>query len=239
MAVLDGMGGHAHGREIAEAAVDALRLLPPCSSAIAQRHAILDLHHDLLRRFGTGQANSPGTTLIWAEVDRLRRRCHLLHLGDSRAWLGLDDDWQLLTRDHTLAEFGYRDGRIDASAYAAERKRPDRRLAQALGHGAWGLKMDAEGHESFGFSPDIRLDSVRDLPSLEGHADLRTLHLPRGVPLMLATDGLWSGGTCRLPPPTDLMAPGALGGLAQAAIDAGSTDNTSLLIGFFDPESTS
>ncbi|EGV33751.1 protein serine/threonine phosphatase [Thiorhodococcus drewsii AZ1] len=240
LAVLDGMGGHTHGREIAEAAVDALRRLPPCQSTFKQRRAVVDLHRNLLRQFGTGQANSPGTTLVWAEIDRLRRRCHLLHLGDSRAWLGMNDRWHPLTHDHTLAEFGYRDGRIDPSAYAAESERRNQPLAQALGHGTWGVIMDAEGHESFGFAPEIRLDAMHDLsPSLQGHADLRTIDLPRGTPLILATDGLWSGIGCDLPPPTELMVPGAIGDLAQTAIDAGSTDNTTLIIGHFDPEPAS
>ncbi len=232
LAVFDGMGGHRLGREIAEAAAAGLRDLPPCRGPQSQRRALFDLHRRLQGRFAAGPADRPGTTLVWAEIDRRDRCCHLLHLGDSRAWLIDTDAARRLTHDHTLAEFGFRDGRIDAAAHAIECDRPDQRLAQALGYGAWGVQRDGDGGEVFGFSPDLRLDAAATLPADRvDHADLKTFALPPGARLLLASDGLWSA-----PDPAALGAADAAATLAQAALDAGGTDNITLVLGGFPAE---
>ena len=236
LALFDGMGGHRLGREIAEAAAAGLRDLPPCRNPQSQRRALFDLHRRLQQRFAAGPGDSPGTTLVWAEIDRLHRRCHLLHLGDSRAWLINEGEPRPLTHDHTLAEFGFRDGRIDAAAYAVEHQRPDQRLAQALGYGAWGVQRDADGGEVFGFTPDVRLDDAANLPTeLAGHADLKTLELPPGTRLLLASDGLWSAPGWAFPDPAALAAADAAA-LAQTALEAGGTDNATLILGGFPAE---
>lgn len=248
LAVLDGMGGHRLGREIAESAALGLRDLPPCRTPKDQRRALLALHRQLRKRFAANPADSPGTTVVWAEIDRRTRRCLLASLGDSRAWLGAEGVWERLTHDHTLAEIGYREGRIDASAYLAECRLPGQRLAQALGYGAWGAQRDGYGGEVFGFSPEIRLDLADDLPpGLADHADLKVLTLPPGATLLLATDGFWSAPDRALPPPRSLPgAPGTDGGpadgapdahalraLAESALAAGGTDNTTLVAAAF------
>lgn len=237
LAVLDGLGGHQHGREIAEEATLLLRDFPPGLSLEAQRRAVFEMHRRLQDRFLVGHAHSPATTLVWAEIDRRRHRCHLVHLGDSRAYLDAGSGWTQLTQDHTLTEFGWRDGRIDDIAYAAQRMAPGQRLAQALGYGRWGVHQDEYDRPVFGFMPEIRLDTAKMLPSQAAdHADAKTLEIQPGALLLLASDGLWSGTASRDWPNPGPPCPGDALALAKTAVTTGADDNITLLLGGFPVE---
>ena len=117
---------------------------------------------------------------------------------------------------------------------------PSGRLrSQALGYGTWGVQRDGLGGEVFGFSPDLHLDGPEDLaPDLADHADLKELIVEPGD-LLLATDGLWRAADPALPPPTELwimMTSGDHEGaglqvIAEAALDAGGGDDTTLVLG--------
>lgn len=232
LAIMDGIGGHQNGREIAEAAATQLQAIPPCTTLRKQQRAVLKLHRNLQKQFADGQIRSPGTTLVWAEIDRYRHLCHLTHLGDSRAWLWNGVEWKRLTLDQTNLEFNFRDGRVDSITYLTQRDR-SHSIAQALGYGSWGVRTDESGQEVFGLDSELRIDTPVSLPSFaQNHADSYTLKLMPGMLLLLASDGLWNTGQISLPHP-DTIHPNTARELANAAMTAGSRDNTTVVIGMF------
>lgn len=233
LAVMDGIGGHEQGGEIAEATALQLCKLPPCTSLDKQRTALLQLHSSLQNQFANGNVRSPGTTLIWAEIDRQLRVCHFVHLGDSRAWLWDGNAWKQLSWDHTPLEFNFRDGRINSLEYFTQYDQPGHRIAQALGYGSWGVRVDELGQEVFGLDPDLRIDTPASLPHFaQNHADSYTLKIPTGGLLLLASDGLWNAHEVCLPDP-NAIAPNTAEELANAAVADGSQDNTTLVLGIF------
>lgn len=238
LALLDGIGGHAKGREIAEAAAIQLRDLPPCTTIEKQRQAVLELHKHLQAIFtgGGGHTRSPGATLIWAEIDNYHRTCNLLHIGDSRAWLCSDGHWLRLTWDHSPLEFSFRDGRINLKEYIVQLEYPEHRIAQALGYGSWGIREDIDGNKTFGFTSELRIDTASSLPpQARDHVDMLTTKLIPGSMLLLASDGLWNATKARLPDPKAVTANTAQL-LAQQAVDAGSQDNTTVVLAIFGSE---
>lgn len=188
LCIIDGMGGHQGGRAFAAEVTEALQREPfSAYSEQRRRDRLLAIHRRLYARHHRAP-DSPGSTLIWVDI-RPDGILHLLHVGDSRAWLWRAGEWRSLTRDHTEAEFLERDGdppRQDAPAHT---------IVQALGYGSFGLLRDQDGDKPARAAADLRLDRASELPpARRDHADLRTLRLHRGDRLLLATDGLWSGG---------------------------------------------
>ena len=87
LAVADGMGGHARGREMAEAVMDRLLTVPPCQSPAEMCAAVIDLHQTLTELFPGKGDKSPGSTLVMADIDLRSCQAVLLNIGDSRAFL--------------------------------------------------------------------------------------------------------------------------------------------------------
>src|SRR5579875_2734776 len=85
IAVLDGMGGHGHGREAAEAVAAGLLALPPCDTAGQLTRRLDLLHADLQRHFAGASGPRPGTTLTLLEL-RAGQGALLYHVGDSRLY---------------------------------------------------------------------------------------------------------------------------------------------------------
>lgn len=232
LCIIDGMGGHQGGRTFAAEVVEALRVEPfsPYSEH-KRRERLLAIHRQLYERHHRSP-DSPGSTLIWVDL-RPDGILHLVHVGDSRAWLWRAGGWRLLTRDHTEVEFLKRDGdplRHDAPAHA---------IVQALGYGSFGLLRDKDGDKPARAAADLRLDRARELPpERQDHADLLTLRLHRGDRLVLATDGLWSGGIAddwRAWPQADALMgdadpDDALRQLLWHALEAGADDNLSAVL---------
>ncbi|KOR30360.1 hypothetical protein TI04_06145 [Achromatium sp. WMS2] len=235
LAVMDGMGGHKNGREIAEAAARALSTLPPCTTSAKQHEALRELHRNLQIQFSTNSHRSPGSTLIWAEIDLHNCICHIANVGDSRGWLCTNNQWHMLTRDHTALEFNFRDGRVSKQDYDLHCDQPENRIAQALGYGSWGVYQDSDGVELFGFNVDLRLDTTATLPEhAKEHADIFTTDIQDNTMLMLATDGMWSAdNTLDFPDPTQELTPDTAYNMAQQAVEAGGKDNTTLVIAKF------
>ena len=87
LAVLDGMGGHGHGREAAEALAAGLLAMPPCTSLDGLTAHLDVLHAALQVRFadGAGATGRPGTTLTLLELPPGAAPL-LYHVGDSRLY---------------------------------------------------------------------------------------------------------------------------------------------------------
>ena len=239
LALFDGMGGHRGGREIAEAAVKAVAESPAQHDPAGLRQTIQQIHALLGQRFPGIDRDSPGTTLVWVELD-LDSGCGLLaHVGDSRAYRLAQEQWSALTHDHTIAEFNWRDGELDDQRYQEARRMGSQRLAQAMGYGSWGVLADARGVKPFRRCTRLRLDLPKELPpAIQHHADVQALQLQPGEVLLLASDGLWDqqpggrwqGPTC-LPATTD-----AAKRIADTALQAGSMDNITVVLAGFAEE---
>jgi PPM family protein phosphatase len=208
LAVLDGMGGHGHGREAAEAVVAGLLAMPPCANAAELARRLDALHADLQRHFATAPGPRPGTTLTMLELHAGAAPL-LYHVGDSRLYEITPARAAPLTVDH-----------VPATAYA---------MAGLLGEADWWRQVHGEHRPQVAqafllgnaFADPARLNdplfelSPLNLPAwLCGLADRRPVALRPGTSYLLATDGLWS---CSDPDGWVSQWPQLLGGGADAA----------------------
>jgi serine/threonine protein phosphatase PrpC len=195
LAVMDGMGGHSHGRAISEAIARELMDVPPLRTLHSARDAVLALHTSLYDRFSNGGERNPGSTLLMADLAIPSGKGILVNVGDSRAIVIGDNSWRRTTHDHTALEFAYRDVEITQKEFEDQVDYGPRPLAQAVGYGSMGLLRDPNGHKPFRFSKGLRLDLPTDLPrGMAEHADIKPFRLKADEILLLATDGLWSNG---------------------------------------------
>jgi serine/threonine protein phosphatase PrpC len=208
LAVLDGMGGHGHGREAAEAVVAGLLAMPPCADAAELAHRLDALHADLQRHFADARGLRPGTTLTLLEL-RADDLPLLYHVGDSRLYEITPARAAPLTIDH-----------VPATVCA---------MAGLLGEAEWWRQVHGEHRphvaQAFllgnAFADPARLNdplfelSPLNLPAwLCRMADRRPLELRPGTSYLLATDGLWS---CSDPEGWVAQWPQLLAGKANAA----------------------
>jgi protein phosphatase len=126
LAVADGMGGHAAGEVASSVALATLatleddvpstELLDALATAVNQANeAISDMveKHPQLDGMGTTL-----TALLWSG-----RRLGLVHVGDSRAYLLRDGQFQQITHDHTFVQQLQDEGRITAEEAAVHPQR--------------------------------------------------------------------------------------------------------------------
>ncbi|MCG5541817.1 MULTISPECIES: PP2C family protein-serine/threonine phosphatase [unclassified Halorhodospira] len=234
--VVDGMGGHQHGREVAESVVARVAEMPAADGPNDLVKKLDALHADLHEKWGN-TLRSPGCTLTLLEVVS-RSEAWLYHVGDSRLY-AMDDDGavSVFTMDHAPATRALISGQISAESWHREvHQRPGSRISQAFVLGS------ALGEGGGGLAPELRHLSAGDLPdTLRDKADCRVIALVPGARYLLATDGLWA-----VPDPAKLVqsrwpaalrratdAEGALQGLLDClkrAASEGSSDNTTALL---------
>ena len=186
LAVLDGMGGHGHGREAAEAVAAGLLALPPIANGAELARRLDALHTDLQRHFADAPGPRPGTTLTLLEL-RPGESPLLYHVGYSRLYDITPARAAPLTVDH-----------VPATAYA---------MAGLLGEAQWWRQVHGEHRPQVAqafllgnaFADPSRLhDPLFELSPLTlpgwlcGLADRRPVELRAGCSYLLATDGLWS-----------------------------------------------
>ena len=227
LAVTDGMGGHARGREISEALIQKLLTLAPQKSAIELRDKLCSIHKSLWNTFSQYTRKSSGTTLIMADIDE-KGRAVIANIGDSRAFLWRKGQWKKISYDQNLQEYDWRDGEIEEEDYDSDSKKHS--LAQAMGYGSFGLIKDEYDFKALQSNKQLRLDLAEDLPKdKQAHADIFTLTLQQGEALLLATDGLWSVGegqqVLALPKPEVLADSVKLHQFFLNIIENGSCDN--------------
>ncbi|NRR31805.1 protein phosphatase 2C domain-containing protein [Oxalobacteraceae bacterium] len=190
LAVFDGMGGHGHGREAAEAAAMGVLAIPACAS-LEQLSLRLDaLHAQLQEQFReTGDQDSfrrPGTTLTLIEI---APGCAplLYHVGDSRLYEIAPGIAQPLTIDH-----------VPATAFA---------IYGLLGAPEWWQQVHGEHRAQISqafilgnafANPQLLDDDLYPLeaaglpPFLRQFGDRRALTVRPDALYLLATDGLWA-----------------------------------------------
>jgi len=186
VAVLDGMGGHGHGREAAEAVAAGLLSLPPCHSAAELGRRLDALHAELQRHFAFETGARPGTTLIMLELPADSAPL-LYHVGDSRLYEISAERAMPLTIDHVPATVAALGGRIDERAWW--RKVHGEHAPQIAQAFILGNAFSNPAHLS---DPLFELTPL-NLPSwLCALPDRRALTLREDAAYLLATDGFWS-----------------------------------------------
>ena len=188
LAVLDGMGGHGHGREAAEAAASGLLGIPACADVDTLSAHLDALHASLQRRFDAlgERGPRPGTTLTLLEIPPLGAPL-LWHAGDSRLVEIGAARVAPLTVDH-----------VPATAYA---------MSGLLGEADWWRQVHGEHAPQIAqafilgnsFTDPLRLGdglfalTAENLPPwLRALPDRRALALRPDCSYLLASDGFWS-----------------------------------------------
>lgn len=188
VAVLDGMGGHTHGREAAEQTVDGLLDLPAITDARQLSNALSALHERLYKEFQKAGLES-GCTLILLEIPP-GGPALLFHVGDSRAYAINSEQVECLTVDHVPATHLALLGLLDNVRWFQQvHARSNTQISQAFILGST-LGVPSLHPESI----EAELFELHDgnLPLfLRGLGDRRTLPLEPGWIYLLASDGLW------------------------------------------------
>ena len=186
VAVLDGMGGHGHGREAAEAVVAGLLYLPAFTQLAALEGALDALHAELQQAFACEAGRRPGTTLTLLEIPP-GTAALLYHVGDSRLYAIGPHTVAPLTVDHVPATGFAMDGALGADDWWEQvhgEHRPQISQAFMLGNAFANPALLADN-----LFPLTRLNLPAWLSTL---ADRRAIALQPGVTYVLATDGFWS-----------------------------------------------
>ena len=190
LAILDGMGGHGNGREVAEATVQGLLELPACGDLETLGERLDALHDRLQQRFKTealrtGQRR-PGTTLTLLELPAVGPGL-LYHVGDSRLYQITTDQAHPLTVDHVPATAHLLQGFLDEQGWRQLVFEQDRaEISQAF---VLGSTLFTDHALDDHLTP---LEPSHLPPCLAGLADRRLLAIERGALLVLATDGMWA-----------------------------------------------
>jgi len=210
-AVADGMGGHRAGEVASAAALEPLALLDgrrfdDAASAIAAlTAAAVAANTEVSRRsHDDPELEGMGTTLTALLLDG--GTAHLVHVGDSRAYLSREGSLAQLTDDHTLVQALIDQGRLTPAQAGTHPHRSV--ITRAIGV-ATDVEVDAK---SFALLPGDTLLLCSD--GLTGMVDDET------IAELLATHG-----------PSD-----AVDALIAAANEAGGTDNVTVLLVQYQPE---
>ena len=189
LAVLDGMGGHGHGREAAEAVVAGLLAMPPCANSAELTLRLDALHAALQDHFADARFDDgprPGTTLTMLELPAGAAPL-LYHVGDSRLYEITRARVAPLTVDHVPATALAMAGQLPEAQWWDQvhgEHRPQ--VAQAFLLGNAFADPVHLSDPLFELTPDKLPSWLAQLP------DRRALALRPGATYLLATDGLWS-----------------------------------------------
>lgn len=188
LAVLDGMGGHSHGRDATEKTIEGLLDLP-AAVALAPISSGLDALHRRLHRQFQAAGLETGCTLILLEIPPSGPAL-LFHVGDSRVYAVNMRRAQCLTVDHVPATHMAMLGLVNGQQWIQRvHVQTNSQISQAfvLGStlGVPQLYAEAIAEELFELHEG-------NLPLfLRGLGDRRTLELEPGWVYLLASDGLW------------------------------------------------
>ena len=183
LAIADGMGGHNNGRQASEALVQALINLPFQNNLEIFREEIISIHNILFKQFHQG-AKTPGSTLVMADINN-KGKATIINIGDSRAYISHAGQWKQLTKDHTEAEFAWRDGELSDEDYYKKLQKNTNHIVQAIGYGSSGIVANKEGLKTRQHRQELRIEISQN--------DGLSCQLNANDVLLLASDGVWSG----------------------------------------------
>jgi serine/threonine protein phosphatase PrpC len=215
LAVLDGMGGHGHGRQAAEAVASSLLRIPACSTVEELGKRLDHLHHELQTHFSRPDDHDtfrrPGTTLTLLEIPPSRPPM-LFHAGDSRLYEVTAQAVRPLTVDHVPATAFAMHGLLGEQEWWQQVHGEHRaQISQAfiLGNAFANPQQLDDGLQA--------LDDANLPPFLRELADRRPVTVRADATYLLATDGFWS---CARPQPWIERWPKLLAKAAGPALDA-------------------
>ncbi|WP_432377362.1 PP2C family protein-serine/threonine phosphatase [Duganella sp. P38] len=192
LAVLDGMGGHGHGRQAAEAVAAGLLRIPACATQEELNTRLDLLHHELQARFSHPDDHDtfrrPGTTLTLLELPPGRAPL-LFHTGDSRLYEITQRGATPLTVDHVPATAFAMHGLLGEQEWRQQvhgEHRPQISQAYILGNAFANPQVLDDGL--------LPLDATNLPPFLRHLPDRRALTVRADATYLLATDGFWSCG---------------------------------------------
>ncbi len=188
LVLLDGMGGHSHGREATEKTIEGLLELPAAVDLAPISAGLNALHHRLRQQFQAAGLES-GCTLILLELPPSGPAL-LFHVGDSRVYVVDARQVRCLTVDHVpathMALLGLMDG---AQWFQRVHAQTSSQISQAFGLGnTLGTPLPY---------PEAIAENLFELHEgnlplfLRGLDDRRALELEAGRVYLLASDGLW------------------------------------------------
>jgi PPM family protein phosphatase len=188
LAVLDGMGGHSHGREATERTIEGLLGLPATADLARLSEVLTALHGQLYQEFQAAGLET-GCTLILLEIPP-DGPAFLFHVGDSRAYVIDEQQVVCLTVDHVPATHLAMLGLLDSVQWLQQvHARPNSQISQAFILGGT-LGMPTLHPETL--AAELYELHERNLPLfLRGLGDRRHLTLEPGQIYLLASDGLW------------------------------------------------
>jgi serine/threonine protein phosphatase PrpC len=214
LAVMDGMGGHGHGREAAEAVAAGLLAIPACRDLATLTPHLERLHHALQGRFDAlhEAGPRPGTTLTMLELPPSGAPL-LWHAGDSRLYEITPGAAVPLTVDHVPATVLAMAGLLDEAAWWRHVHGSHApQIAQAF---ILGNTLTDPARLDDGL---VGLDAATLPPWLRALPDRRPIQLRPDATYLLASDGFWS---CRDPAEFVARWPRLFArGDAQAGLDA-------------------
>ena len=188
LAVLDGMGGHSHGREASEQAVIGLLDIPAMSELAPLSDALNLLHQRLYREFQQAGLET-GCTLILLEIPTDASSL-LFHVGDSRLYMVDAHQAQCLTVDHVPATHLALLGLLDSTQWLQQvHVQTSSQISQAF---ILGSTLGAENFYADAIDEKLYELHEGNLPLfLRGLNDRRLLTLEPDRVYLLASDGLW------------------------------------------------
>jgi serine/threonine protein phosphatase PrpC len=188
IAVLDGMGGHSHGREAAEKTVEGLLELSAATDLAQLSNGLNILHRRLYQEFQTAGLET-GCTLILLEIPP-HSPVMLFHVGDSRMYAIDSDAVQCLTVDHVPATHLAMLGLLDSAQWLQQvHVQTSSQISQAF---VLGSTLGATSFYTDAIDEELYELHEGNLPLfLRGLNDRRLLSLESDRVYLMASDGLW------------------------------------------------
>ena len=185
LAVLDGVGGHGNGRQVAEAVTQGLIGIPACQTLESLAGALEALHYRIQVQYRDTKPR-PGATLVLVEIPATGPAL-LFSAGDSRLYRVTPEEAQWLTVDHVPATHYAMSGALGPDDWEQQVHGEDRsEISQAF---VLGNTFERSGQLLEGLyelSAERLPEFLRHLP------DRRVMELERDCIYLLATDGLWA-----------------------------------------------
>lgn len=192
LAVLDGLGGHANGREATEEVIQCLMNMPACHTVNDLALTMFEIHKKLHKQFVSGSTSKiPATTLTLFEIPE-NDKAILYHIGDSRLLKVTANSTEILTIDHVPVTQAALHGQLNEEEWQERAWHHDQniiRQAMIMGNALHspdgpGLSLKSDLYPLIG-------DNLKDAIFFKGMEDHRLIELEKDAVYLLASDGLW------------------------------------------------